>query len=465
MFRKATCKGRFIALMLTVAVLLGSTSMVYAGYDVSSYDTPSINNTEGEASYVTEDLVVEDNDLTDINLDDLLTLTPEVGIDEDGNVYVIHPDVDFEEEDEISFDVEYDGVSHLPTATSGIMPLSLAAPTNVEITRGGHFIAFDTIEGVVSFVIEAGGGASSQVFGGILVQGNRTEVPLPSGAFTQPPFPFNVGQTINITVRTNISGSAQSTSVAWTIPAPFTDQLPAPTGLSVSECRNILTWDAVTGANGYRVNLHHPELVNGQLVFAPITSITTTATTADLSGRFGGVANVGQLFFLTVQALNTGVELEPLYASDWSAHISWSAPESPVDPPVDPSTPPGPGPQPPIGGGWGYSTPTSRSSGTSSPAPGSPAHSFHNGMSSANRAATNVRRNVSNSTTADSIISALREGLPSGVTAEWSPHTPFNIVPATDDVDGRVTGLVIITSGTYRSAINFNVVIPALIQE
>ena len=106
---------------------------------------------------------------------------------------------------------------------------------------------------------------------------------------------------------------------------------------------------------------------------------------------------------------------------------------------------------------------TSSGRSVSSPAPGTAAHSFSTGMSSANRAASNVRRTASNATTADSIIQSIREGLPSGVTAEWSLHSPFTIVPATDDASGRITGIVIITGNNhYRSAINFNIEIPVL---
>ncbi|MCL2853004.1 MAG: InlB B-repeat-containing protein [Defluviitaleaceae bacterium] len=95
-------------------------------------------------------------------------------------------------------------------------------------------------------------------------------------------------------------------------------------------------------------------------------------------------------------------------------------------------------------------------------APGTAASSFSTGMSSARRAATDIRRDVSNDTTAEGVLADIRASLPSGVTAEWSPNTPFALVPATAVSDGRITGLVIISAGSYRSAISFNTLIPAL---
>ena len=84
-------------------------------------------------------------------------------------------------------------------------------------------------------------------------------------------------------------------------------------------------------------------------------------------------------------------------------------------------------------------------------------------MSSANRSALAVRNTATNATTGDSIIDAIRAGLPDGVTAEWSQWTPFQIIPATTSEQGRISGLIIITANNhYRSAINLNIVIPRL---
>ncbi|MCL2618885.1 MAG: hypothetical protein FWD98_07530 [Defluviitaleaceae bacterium] len=78
-------------------------------------------------------------------------------------------------------------------------------------------------------------------------------------------------------------------------------------------------------------------------------------------------------------------------------------------------------------------------------------------MSAATRRAVAVRRTAGNATTGEDILSAIEGGLVGGVTAEWSVHNPFNLVPATETTDGRITGLVIITANNfYRSANNFN---------
>ena len=101
--------------------------------------------------------------------------------------------------------------------------------------------------------------------------------------------------------------------------------------------------------------------------------------------------------------------------------------------------------------------------GGTSPAPGTAAFSFDRSMSAASRNAVAARNNVSNSTTGEEILSAIEAGLVGGTTAEWSVHNPFTLVPATETTDGRITGLVIITTNNfYRSAINFNIVLPAL---
>jgi hypothetical protein len=103
----------------------------------------------------------------------------------------------------------------------------------------------------------------------------------------------------------------------------------------------------------------------------------------------------------------------------------------------------------------------------SSPAPGSPAFSMHAGMGAANRTVANIRRTVSNDTTAEEILSAIQDVLPDGVTARWGTNnSQFRLVPATVDTPGRITGLIIITSGTgsnqTSTAINLNIIIPAL---
>jgi len=108
-------------------------------------------------------------------------------------------------------------------------------------------------------------------------------------------------------------------------------------------------------------------------------------------------------------------------------------------------------------------TVSSGGGGSPSPAPGSAQANFSTGMSFANRTAINVRNTATNATTGESILQSIQAGLPSGVTAEWSQHSPFVIVPATYSEAGSITGTVIITSNNwYRSAIRFNIELPTL---
>jgi hypothetical protein len=72
---------------------------------------------------------------------------------------------------------------------------------------------------------------------------------------------------------------------------------------------------------------------------------------------------------------------------------------------------------------------------------------------------------MGNTLSADDILSAISSGVAAGVTVEWSPNTPFNIVEATTTAPGRITGLIIITVGTNRSAILLDIEIPMLEEE
>jgi len=102
----------------------------------------------------------------------------------------------------------------------------------------------------------------------------------------------------------------------------------------------------------------------------------------------------------------------------------------------------------------------------SSPAPGSPAFSMHAGMGAANRTVANIRTTASNSTTADDIMNAIRAVLPEGVTAEWSQFNSFNLVPATVETDGLITGFITISAGSgsnrTSTGLRINWIIPAL---
>jgi len=95
------------------------------------------------------------------------------------------------------------------------------------------------------------------------------------------------------------------------------------------------------------------------------------------------------------------------------------------------------------------------------PAPGTTAFAFSMGVSAARRVAEDIRRDASNDTTAEGILEDIRAVLPGGVTANWSLNTPFDLIPAIPGSDGRITGLIIISAGPYRSAINFNTTISA----
>ncbi|MCL2853291.1 MAG: cadherin-like beta sandwich domain-containing protein [Defluviitaleaceae bacterium] len=84
------------------------------------------------------------------------------------------------------------------------------------------------------------------------------------------------------------------------------------------------------------------------------------------------------------------------------------------------------------------------------------------GLRSAGIVIADLRANASNDITAESVLSDIRAVLPSGVTAAWSPNTPFALVPATDTTEGVITGIIIITYGQTRSAIVLNITIPSL---
>ncbi|MCL2619241.1 MAG: stalk domain-containing protein, partial [Defluviitaleaceae bacterium] len=99
---------------------------------------------------------------------------------------------------------------------------------------------------------------------------------------------------------------------------------------------------------------------------------------------------------------------------------------------------------------------------TPGPRPGTPAFALHDAMSAARRAVSEVSATVSNQTTAESVLGAVRSVMPQGVTVWWSYGRSFTLVPATAGQDGSITGLLIITAGPYSSAIPLNITIPAL---
>ena len=110
-----------------------------------------------------------------------------------------------------------------------------------------------------------------------------------------------------------------------------------------------------------------------------------------------------------------------------------------------------------------------RSGGGSSPSsqPGGSSFNLNSGMGASTRVVANIRNTVSNATTAESILSSIQAVLPDGVTARWGTHnSQFRLVPATETTEGRVTGIIIVTSGTgsnqTSTAINLNITIPIL---
>ncbi|MCL2853392.1 MAG: hypothetical protein FWE20_10255 [Defluviitaleaceae bacterium] len=87
---------------------------------------------------------------------------------------------------------------------------------------------------------------------------------------------------------------------------------------------------------------------------------------------------------------------------------------------------------------------------------------FTSSVSAARREARIIAANASNDTSAESVLSPIQSVMASGVSAAWSQNTPFRIVPATATTDGRITGLIQITYSTFRTAIVFDIVLPAL---
>ena len=83
-------------------------------------------------------------------------------------------------------------------------------------------------------------------------------------------------------------------------------------------------------------------------------------------------------------------------------------------------------------------------------------------MTAARRAISEVSATVSNQTTAETVLGAVRAVMPQGAAANWSPGRSFTLVPATAGQNGRITGLLIISAGPYSSAIPLNITIPAL---
>ena len=108
------------------------------------------------------------------------------------------------------------------------------------------------------------------------------------------------------------------------------------------------------------------------------------------------------------------------------------------------------------------------SGGGSSPAsqPGGSSFNLNSGMGASTRVVANIRNTVSNATTADDIMNAIRAVLPEGVTAEWSQFNSFNLVPATADTGGLITGFITISAGSganrTSTGLRINWVIPRL---
>jgi len=81
-------------------------------------------------------------------------------------------------------------------------------------------------------------------------------------------------------------------------------------------------------------------------------------------------------------------------------------------------------------------------------------------MSSAKAVATDVRRSPTNYVTAEDILYDIRVTLPGGSEAEWSPLAPFNLTPATETSEGRIRGIITVTTGEQSSAVIFDIPIP-----
>lgn len=151
---------------------------------------------------------------------------------------------------------------------------------------------------------------------------------------------------------------------------------------------------------------------------------------------------------LSVSSNETATTLTVRATSIHNTSLSGTATVNVVAPP------PAPGPTPPGAG--------AAERGDTGLAQANQASTFSLAVSAANREISNIRDAVSNNSTAESILAALQASLPEGVTAQWSPNAPFVLVPATAYAYGSISGTIIVTSGTYTSAIVIDFQIPML---
>jgi len=97
-----------------------------------------------------------------------------------------------------------------------------------------------------------------------------------------------------------------------------------------------------------------------------------------------------------------------------------------------------------------------------SPQPGSEAFTIAAAMGAIGRAMPGIRSSASNTTTAESILSVIQSAIPANVQADWSAPNSFRLVPATATRPGSITGTIRISFGNSASALQLNMVIPAI---
>ena len=487
---KSFPKKRVMALLLSAIMLLSSAGAVYAQQYEASDSGSAISDSAGAgSSYIAGSYGSdngEDYGLGDIDPDDQLTLTPETGIDEDGNYYVINPEIPVNEA--AVTEAQLPAPSVAPLAQASAFALSVPVNDSSEFTaalnsvpQGGAAIitlgADITLSEPVTInqrniTIDTNGNTLN-----INVSGSASHaVRVDNGSLT-----VNGGGTVNV----NAAGNVHVALDVWN---NSTVSVASDTLMNLS---NTGTGPTATGhqRRGIRalqqstVTIFGDITVDGSGIGTRMgaTGIRARAATVTVNGNVSvsgeysvGIfvyLNEGSTVIVTGNVTATGANSQSTLAMQGETSMGTGTVTIIIaGQPVTPMPPLGGGVQQPPGAGVGVVTvpaaPPVWGSRAPSPAPGSPAHSFSTGMGRAHRTVMNIRRNASNDITADYIISAVRSVLPPGVTAEWSPYIPFNIVPATDDTPGRITGLINITGNNhYRSAINFwtvPIAIPAL---
>ena len=240
-----------------------------------------------------------------------------------------------------------------------------------------------------------------------------------------------------------IPGGTGSNSLLSAVTAPVTVTTPTvtfnPSSTNISNTTLTQTVNVIGTATGdISINYNNADVPEGVTIVydAPAGTITIVGTRPTTN-----VPPVTGSFTVTVT--REGV------IETFTVNVSLTTTFTPPSASAAPQTPAAP-PAP------------ARDSAPSGPAAGTPAFTHHQTVAGANRAVSQISANVSNSTTADAVLAAVSAGLPQGALVRWSSSTPFAMVPATNTQDGSITGLLIISVGTYNSAISLDITIPSL---